>query len=120
RIITPGTLSDEALLSERADSILMAVTGRSHDGSKHCFGLAWLDVSSGRFALAEVDSSEAMLAEIERIRPAEVLINEDVGALQPLESRQGSRRRPLWEFDLGSARRVLNQHFGTRDLNGFG
>src|SRR5690606_16165286 len=89
------------------------------DGSA-CFGLAWLDVSSGRFAVAEVDSTEAMLAEFERIRPAELLINEEVHELQALESRQGSRRRPLWEFDLDSARRALNQHFGTRDLNGFG
>ena len=120
RIITPGTLSDEALLNERADSILMAVTGQRRSDGSSCFGLAWLDVSSGRFALAEVDSTEAMLAEIERIRPAELLINEEVGELQALESRQGSRRRPLWEFDLDSARRALNQHFGTRDLNGFG
>ena len=120
RIITPGTLSDEALLNERADRILMAVSGRRPADGSACFGLAWLDVSSGRFAVAEVDSTEAMLAEIERIRPAELLINEEVHELQALESRQGSRRRPLWEFDEDSARRALNQHFGTRDLNGFG
>ncbi|OGT69801.1 MAG: DNA mismatch repair protein MutS [Gammaproteobacteria bacterium RIFCSPLOWO2_02_FULL_57_10] len=121
RIITPGTLSDEALLNERADSVLLAVTGtHSGDPERSRFGLAWLDISSGRFVLSEVDSREGMLAEIERIRPAELLLNEEVSALQLLESRQGSRRRPLWEFDLDSAKRSLNQHFGTKDLNGFG
>lgn len=121
RIITPGTLSDEALLNERRDSILMAVTG-IHTGadSKGHFGLAWLDVSSGRFVLSEVHSYEGLLAEIERVRPAEILLNESVQALEQLESRQGARRRPLWEFDLESSRRMLTQHFGTRDLQGFG
>ncbi|MDP1932426.1 MAG: DNA mismatch repair protein MutS, partial [Gammaproteobacteria bacterium] len=121
RIITPGTLSDEALLNERADSVLVSVTGtHGGDPEKSRFGLAWLDISSGRFVLSEVDSREGMLAEIERIRPAELLLNEEVAALQALESRQGTRRRPLWEFDLDSSKRCLNQHFGTRDLNGFG
>ncbi len=121
RIITPGTLSDEALLNERSESLLMAVTGtHSDDSEKARFGLAWLDVSSGRFVLSEVDSRDAMLAELARVRPAELLVNEEVYSLQELETRQGSRRRPVWEFDLDSARRALNQHFGTLDLNGFG
>ncbi|MDO8270877.1 MAG: DNA mismatch repair protein MutS [Gammaproteobacteria bacterium] len=121
RIITPGTLSDEALLNERSESLLLAVTGtHSEAPEKARFGLAWLDVSSGRFVLSEVDSRDDMLAEVARVRPAEVLVNEEVSALQVLETRQGSRRRPLWEFDLDSSRRALNQHFGTLDLNGFG
>ena len=121
RIITPGTLSDEALLNERSESLLLAVTGtHSEDPEKARFGLAWLDVSSGRFVLSEVASRDDMLAEVARVRPAEVLVNEEVSALQVLESRQGTRRRPLWEFDLDSSRRALNQHFGTLDLNGFG
>lgn len=118
RIITPGTLSDEALLNERRDSILMAITG-THSSEGH-FGLAWLDISSGRFVLSEVRSYEGMLGEIERVRPAELLLNESVQALEALETRQGARRRPLWEFDLESSRRALTQHFGTRDLQGFG
>jgi len=121
RVITPGTLSDEALLNERRDSILMAITG-THTGErdKGHFGLAWLDISSGRFVLSEVHSFEGMLAEIERVRPAELLLNDSVQALEALETRQGARRRPLWEFDLESSRRALAQHFGTKDLQGFG
>jgi len=121
RIITPGTLSDEALLSERADSLLMAITGADGSASHGSrFGLAWLDISSGRFVLSECDSPTAMLAEIARVRPAELLLNESNTTLQTLESRPGSRRRPVWEFDLESARRSLTQHFGSRDLSGFG
>ena len=121
RVITPGTLSDEALLNERRDSILMAITGtHTQDRDSGHYGLAWLDISSGRFVLSEVDSFEGMLAEIERVRPAELLLNDSVQALEPLESRQGARRRPLWEFDLESSRRALTQHFGTKDLQGFG
>lgn len=121
RIITPGTLSDEALLSDRADSLLMAITGAEGDANYgDRFGLAWLDISSGRFVLSECDSATAMLAEIARVRPAELLLNESNTTLQTLESRPGSRRRPVWDFDLESARRSLTQHFGSRDLSGFG
>ncbi|MDX1490570.1 MAG: DNA mismatch repair protein MutS [Pseudohongiellaceae bacterium] len=115
RIITPGTLSDEALLNERADSLLMAITG---DG-KERFGLAWLDVSSGRFAVSEIDSKEGLLAEIERIRPAELLLNENIDALVSLEGRRGARRRPVWEFDYDSSHKALCSHFGTKDLKAF-
>ena len=121
RIITPGTLSDEALLNERRDSILMAVTGKLlSETGKMQFGLSWLDISSGRFILSEVESIPGLMAEIERIRPAEILLNEGVSELDCLESRRGARRRPLWEFDLDSSRRALCSHFGTRDLQGFG
>lgn len=121
RIITPGTLSDEALLNERHDSILMAITGaHSSTPAKASYGMAWLDISSGRFVLAEVNSLEGMLAEVERVKPAELLWNEDVQALERFAPRQGARRRPLWEFDRDSSYRALTQHFGTRDLKGFG
>ena len=121
RIITPGTLSDEALLNDRRDSILLAVTGKiDHSAGKALFGLSWLDISSGRFILSEVDSLVGLLAEVARIRPAEILLNESIGELACLESRQGARKRPLWEFDLESSRRSLTEHFGTKDLQGFG
>ena len=120
RIITPGTISDEALLQERADSVLLAITGNMDGNSdKEHFGLAWLDISSGRFLLSEVNSQHDLLAEIERIRPAEILLNETLD-LRELENRPGSRRRPVWEYDLDASTRALNQHFKTRDLKGFG
>ena len=68
RIVTPGTVTDEALLEERRDNVLASVYGR--DGR---FGLAWLDLSAGRFAVMEVADSQALDAELERLRPAELL-----------------------------------------------
>ncbi len=121
RIITPGTLSDEALLNERRDSLLMALTGSGDPAKGRCrFGLAWMNISSGRFLVSEVDSLDNLSAEIERIKPAELLWNEDISALEAYANRQGARRRPVWEFDFESAYRALTQHFGTRDLQGFG
>src|ERR1700675_2946678 len=68
RIVTPGTITDEALLEERRDNVLASVYGQ--DGR---FGLAWLDLSAGRFTVMEVADSQALDAEIERLRPTELL-----------------------------------------------
>lgn len=115
RLITPGTLSDEALLDEYRDSLLLAI--HHHDGR---FGLAWMDVSSGRFHVLEADSREALDAELARLNPAEVLVAEDADFADALESRRGLRRRPVWEFDLETAERLLTRQFGTDNLDGFG
>jgi DNA mismatch repair protein MutS len=115
RIVTPGTLTDEALLAETRDNLVAAIVA---DGD--AIGIAWLDLAGGRFQLTEVPDSEALQAEIERLRPAELIVDED----QPLGSglREGLRvtRRPPWHFELDSARRLLCAQFGTRDLSGFG
>jgi DNA mismatch repair protein MutS len=71
RIVTPGTLTDEALLDERRDNLLASVCGA--DGR---FGLAWLDLSAGRFSVMELDGFAALDAELERLRPAEILAPE--------------------------------------------
>ncbi len=68
RIVTPGTVTDEALLEERRDTVLASVCGR--DGR---YGLAWLDLSAGRFSVMELASLSALEAEVERLRPAEIL-----------------------------------------------
>ena len=73
RILTPGTVTDEGLLDERRDNLLMAV----HAGAR-CHGLAWLDLGAGRLAVSEVAGDDALLAEFERLQPAELLIAEDV------------------------------------------
>ena len=112
RVVTPGTISDEALLEERRDNLLLAI----HQHDEH-YGLATLDIGSGRFQVFEVDTLEAVLAELQRLDPAEVLVNDN--ALLPVE-RPGLRRRPPWEFELDTAERLLNEQFGTHDLQGFG
>jgi DNA mismatch repair protein MutS len=114
RIVTPGTISDEALLQERQDNLLAAIWQDSKG-----FGYATLDISSGRFRLSEPADRETMAAELQRTNPAELLYAEDF-AESLIEGRRGLRRRPLWEFEIDTARQQLNLQFGTRDLVGFG
>lgn len=115
RIVTPGTISDEALLQERQDNLLAAIW---QDGKG--FGYATLDISSGRFRLSEPADRETMAAELQRTNPAELLYAEDFAETALIEGRRGLRRRPLWEFEIDTARQQLNLQFGTRDLIGFG
>jgi len=117
RIVTPGTVTDEALLEERRDTVLASVCGRDSR-----YGLAWLDLAAGRFSVMELDSLTALEAEIERLRPAEILAPD--GAQPPLarsstEDRPWRARAP-WHFDIDSATRALSEQFRTRDLAGFG
>ncbi len=115
RIVTPGTVTDEALLSERTDNLIAAIY--QHQDK---FGYATLDVTSGRFLLSEPSSEEAMVAELQRTSPRELLFSEDFEAVHLFANRNGNRRRPVWEFDLDTAKQQLNQQFGTKDLVGFG
>jgi len=115
RIITPGTVTDEALLEDRKDNLLVAI---QRDQLR--FGLASLDLSSGRFILQELLSEEAVLSELERLKPAEILVREE-GAYDPvLKNRSGIRRRGSWEFNLETAKQLLLSHFKTHDLSAFG
>jgi len=118
RIVTPGTLTDEALLEERRDNLLASVCAGNGR-----FGLAWLDLSAGRFSVMEVAGAAALEAEIERLRPAELLAPD--GAAPVFARSSGLKERPLrlrppWHFDPESAARTLAEQFHTRDLAGFG
>ena len=115
RIVTPGTVTDEALLEQRRDNLLLAI----HAG-KSGYGLAWVDLAGGRFLLAEVADAEALAAELARLQPAETLVAEDVAWSTRVSTLPGLRKRPPWHFETDSARRELNRFFGTRDLSGFG
>src|SRR3984957_6074162 len=118
RIVTPGTVTDEALLEERRDNVLASVYGQ---GGR--YGLAWLDLSAGRFSVMELANLESLEAEVERLRPAEILAPD--GA-QPALSRTSAgedrpwRSRAPWHFEIDSATRALTEQFRTRDLAGFG
>ncbi|MCB1672165.1 MAG: DNA mismatch repair protein MutS [Pseudomonadales bacterium] len=114
RILTPGTISDEALLKDRQDNLLLAISGQDDN-----YGLAWINIASGRFVINEVSGEEALLSELERLRPAEILYQEDLPIEARLPPGSARGRRPPWEFDLEGARRTLTRHFGTRDLSPF-
>ncbi len=115
RIITPGTVSDEALLDERRDNLIAALLG-----DERLFGLAVLDITSGNFTVQEIKGWENLLAELERINPVELLFPDDWPSGLPAEKRRGARRRAPWDFDRDSARKSLCQQFATKDLKGFG
>ncbi|SPZ78556.1 DNA mismatch repair protein MutS [Shigella dysenteriae] len=107
RIVTPGTISDEALLQERQDNLLAAIWQDSKG-----FGYATLDISSGRFRLSEPADRETMAAELQRTNPAELLYAEDFAEMSLIEGRRGLRRRPLWEFEIDTARQQLICNLG--------
>ena len=115
RIVTPGTVSDELLLEDRKDNLLAAIWQE-----KSGYGFATLDISSGRFNVFECDSPDTMQAELQRTSPVEILYPEDFQSMSLIENRSGLRRRPLWDFDLSTAKQQLNLQFATKDLIGFG
>ncbi|WP_455219198.1 DNA mismatch repair protein MutS, partial [Kaarinaea lacus] len=115
RIVTPGTVTDEALLDERSDNLIIAI-----EQHKNRYGLATLDVTSGRFSVIEVDSHESLEAEVERLNPAEILISEDATFDSAITQRAGVQSQAPWLFDQETAHRLLSEQFGTQDLAGFG
>lgn len=115
RILTPGTVSDEALMDDRRDNVVAALMQQDN-----LYGLAVLDISSGRFSVQELSSEENVLAELERIHPAELLVADDWAVPTVLEKTRGLQRRAPWDFDYDSAFKALCQQFSTQDLKGFG
>ncbi|MDO8934019.1 MAG: DNA mismatch repair protein MutS, partial [Rhodocyclaceae bacterium] len=116
RIVTPGTLTDANLLDEKSDSLLAALVVE-----RERMGLAWLNLASGDFRLLEGPLA-FLSAQLERLRPAELLLPD---GLRPqleneLPTTAITKRLPDWHFDAVAAERRLCEHFGTRDLAGFG
>ncbi|MES2489955.1 MAG: DNA mismatch repair protein MutS [Pseudomonadota bacterium] len=112
RIITPGTATEEALLDPRSQNLLAAVSS-----TRDRFGLAWLELSSGRFSVLETTRLADLVAELQRLRPSELLAPD--GAMPELPGST-PRSRPVWHFDQASAYRLLTEQFQTKDLRGFG
>ncbi len=115
RIITPGTLTDEALLDEQSDNVLTAI-----HATKHGYGVATLDLASGRFLISEIADEHSLKNELARLSPAEVLINEKLPREHFLQQYPRINIRPHWDFDLNSAKRNLNDQMQTKDLSCFG
>ncbi len=115
RTITPGTVTDEALLEDRKDNFLVAINVFST-----AYGIACLDLTSGKFVLQEVKSDEQLSSEIERLNPAELLYSEDFTLPEYLQNRSGLCKRPPWHFELESASQQILKQFNTHDLSGYG
>ena len=115
RIVTPGTVTDEALLDERRDTLLLSIA-RGKDG----YGLAWADLAGGRFLVNTLAGEDQLDAELARLDPAEVLLPDEDGWSATLLERTGLRRRAPWLFDADSGRRHLLRFFNLHDLTAFG
>jgi DNA mismatch repair protein MutS len=115
RVLTPGTVSDAAFLTDNQDNGLVALCSEGDT-----FGLAYLDLSGGRFILIQVQGDEALIGELARLRPAELLVSEDWDHVVLREYNDALRRRSPWEFDFESAKRLLTEQMQSFDLAGFG
>ncbi|MGQ0657998.1 MAG: DNA mismatch repair protein MutS [Chromatiales bacterium] len=115
RIVTPGTVTDDALLEAQRDNLILAAHKRGQ-----LIGLAVLDLSSGRLTVSELGSQTDLMDELERLQPAEVLVAESSPLLDAVADRRGITVRPPWSFDADSGRRALQQQFKVKDLSGFG
>ena len=114
RIVTPGTLTDAALLDDRRDAPLLALTLQ-----RGTLGLAWLNLANGDLRAMECPA-EQLQSQFERLRPAEVLIPDGLNLPLLDTLAPATRRLPDWQFDAGNGTRLLTAHFGTQDLAGFG
>lgn len=119
RILTPGTLTDSALLEETRDSVLLSIYAASGGVESKIIGLAWLNLASGEFVLSEIAIGQ-LLQELERINPVEIVCAEDAEYAAISQHKAAKKRLSAWQFDLDAATTSLTKQFGTQDLNGFG
>lgn len=116
RIVTPGTLTDEALLPAKADRAVAAVFVSRKGTKTPRAGLAWLNLASGEFKIAEC-APDALDSELHRIEPAEVIFADDVELDVSLNC--ATTRVPPWHFEAEQAQAQLLAHFKTQSLSGF-
>lgn len=115
RILTPGTISDDALLEPNRDNYLCAIYQH-----KKVIGIATVDITNGDFFVTEVNNLSALRTEIARLNPAELLVNEDHPHPDLGNCRAIIKERPPWDFDYDAAITSLNNQFNTASLDGFG
>ncbi|MBN2606672.1 MAG: DNA mismatch repair protein MutS [Thiotrichales bacterium] len=123
RIITPGTLVEDALLEDKAENLLCAIV-QSETANDAQYGLVYLDVASGRFEGTMIADQEALSSEVERLKPAEIILPDDPLFKQNLPETVRNRPNlvdfPAWHFEPESSRKRLLKQFGTKDLVAFG
>jgi len=113
RIVTPGTLTDSALLEDKADNVLLAICAQ-----RNSLGLAWLSLASGDLRAIEI-APELLAAELQRIAPAEVLVADATATALQLGDH-ALTRLPEWHFDIEAGRTRLLKQLGAASLAGFG
>jgi DNA mismatch repair protein MutS len=115
RVVTPGTLTEESLLQDRRENLLCSIF---HQNRR--WGIASLEISSGRFMVSQVETEELLGSEIARLNPAEIITCEDQSLTLDLTYQQRAHSMPPWYFELETTTRLLCEQYQTRDLQGFG
>ncbi len=115
RVITPGTVSDEALLEGNQENLIVSVAFNYGE-----YGIAYLDIGSGRFSVCQLKGESALASELQRLSPVETLLNDEVSYPAFVQQLKGKRLCPPWDFDSQTAVSTLTRQFGTKDLSGFG
>ena len=121
RVVTPGTVTEDAMLEDRSNNYLMAILETNNR-----LGLAWVDLSTGRFEAEDIQK-ELLFDELARINPSEILLPEETtknnlsftGKIRT-EHNAMITPRSDWEFSGDTAYRIITEHFGTHSLEGFG
>ncbi len=118
RIVSRGTVTDDTLLDPRTSNFLLAIS-QGPSGQDDC-GLAWIDISTGRFEAAVVPAAK-LGDELARVGPVEILVSDAADDL-PVDWTEGRMLtvRPSWAFGRQAASKSLSKHFGTHSLEGFG
>ncbi len=114
-MVTPGTLTEETLLNDREENLLCAVAVDPAG-----YGLAALEISSGRFFASEFEHADRLAAELDRLSPAELVLPED---MEPAAADACDAHRvtlPAWQFEIERCREVLQRAFATASLTAFG
>ncbi|MEX2026281.1 MAG: DNA mismatch repair protein MutS, partial [Pirellulaceae bacterium] len=125
RVVSPGTITDDALLNPRESNYLAAValplkkTAANGNAAQEHVGLAWAELSTGRFYAAVVPAPR-LGDELARIGPAELLLSDDAEPLSLTPAGTMITRRPGWVFATPAAVETLSKHFGVASLDGFG
>ncbi len=114
RIVTPGTLTEDALLEDKRDCLLVAL-----NPYKEQVGLAVLDLSSNRFYATQIGIS-ALHNELSRLQPAEMLWPETLALPESLAQHPAISPYPVWHFDAVQGKERLCQHFAVHNLHAFG
>jgi len=115
RIVTPGTVTDDSMLQQRIDTLLVAIHREAEQ-----YGLAILDLSCGRLELVEINGKPTLRNELARLQPAEILVSDEEDADTYRDKRWTLTPRPAWLFNRDTALDQIKEQFFTRDLKGLG
>lgn len=116
KIFTPGTITDDNLLDNKIDNKIACVFW-----NKKTYALAYLSLSSAKFAVLELNSEKELIDEIARISPNEIIVNDSqLKTCQEILAGNYIKAQPKWYFEQETANRELFNHFGVLDLSSFG